>query len=452
LPIEPPPLQDKAEEKKCHYPNTEENRPLFRWRSGGSKSVKRANDNEKQWTRYYRCETKTCDAKYKSIPRLDKKPEIICSGAHNHEPPRKPERLHPDIQEKIVDGLKMKAKPGVIHSNLINEASVPLQPGEAPDIRQIYSLQQKLNKELRPTSDTFANLLQRHEDSFLRHTQIQPFCLVFISEDGCHILKCSKVTIVDGTFDIGRDKYILTTVMAYYSNIAVPCAFMLSTTKDEFIYSIFFQVIKKYTNGQFVPDGVLMDFEVALGSAWSGVFPECSLWRDFFHFKQAILKKLRKEGHNSMVASVEQDLHTLWHSPTPDQFSKDVRFALDKWRRQASQFADYFQRVWLARFDPATWAKYGRPKDAPSGSNDIEAYNHRLQTVVFTDDVKGLEKITESLWKEVEFFSRTLKDRLLLEEKQKRRQRAIAQHLKRSRREEPCGTFTESPTIFRGPT
>jgi hypothetical protein len=50
------------------------------------------------------------------------------------------------------------------------------------------------------------------------------------------------VAIVDSTFDIGKDKYILTIVMAYYATLAVPCAFIISTKKDEFTYSIYFKV------------------------------------------------------------------------------------------------------------------------------------------------------------------------------------------------------------------
>lgn len=111
-----------------------------------------------------------------------------------------------------------------------------------------------------------------------------------------------------------------------------------------------------------------MDFEQALASAWRAVFPQCCLWRDFFHFQQAIVKRLGRMGYKNMAKSIAEDTRALWDSSSKLEFDQHITRLFSQWDERIPQFTDYFRATWLTLFKPETWAAYGRPKDAPSGS------------------------------------------------------------------------------------
>jgi hypothetical protein len=64
------------------------------------------------------------------MSRLDNAPDVVCFGFHNHELPIKPEKMHLDVKNNVVDYLKMKTKPVTIESKFINEAILPIKAGD----------------------------------------------------------------------------------------------------------------------------------------------------------------------------------------------------------------------------------------------------------------------------------------------------------------------------------
>jgi hypothetical protein len=65
---------------------------------------------------------------------------------------------------------------------------------------------------------------------------------VFAGASGLNMLAESKYMIVDGTFDLVEEKLVLTTLMGYHDDIALPCAYFLSECKTHESYLQFFQV------------------------------------------------------------------------------------------------------------------------------------------------------------------------------------------------------------------
>lgn len=66
--------------------------------------------------------------------------------------------------------------------------------------------------------------------------------LIFVSDGGLKILMDSKYVIVDGTFDLVEGNLVLTTMMGYHDDIAIPCAYYLSELKTHNSYYDFFEV------------------------------------------------------------------------------------------------------------------------------------------------------------------------------------------------------------------
>lgn len=110
-----------------------------------------------------------------------------------------------------------------------------------------------------------------------------------------------------------------------------------------------------------------MDFEEAMASAWWEVFPNCSIIRDFFHLKQANVKKAHKIGLSDFREKIAYDLGIIWYADTKVDFDACLQVFLDKWDEKAPEYTDYFRRVWLGQHSPNTWTAFARPKNAPSG-------------------------------------------------------------------------------------
>ncbi len=155
--------------------------------------------------------------------------------------------------------------------------------------------------------------------------------------------------------------------MGYYDGVAIPCAYLLSDSKDKETYRSFFQLIKTKTNDRMNPEGLLVDFEEALSSAFVEVFSSCMVWHDFFHFQQANVKNLKKMGLSDYVKEVCNDTRALWNQLTKRDFDQFLGEFINRWNQVIPQYITYFRNVWINRFKPNVWARFARPEGVPSG-------------------------------------------------------------------------------------
>ena len=72
------------------------------------------------------------------------------------------------------------------------------------------------------------------------------------------------------------------------------------------------------------PIRVVLDFEEALGKAFTKVFPTTTITRDFFHFMQVNVKRVGQLGLKSEVKVVVKDLRTLWYSLDKAMFDSQL--------------------------------------------------------------------------------------------------------------------------------
>ncbi len=230
--------------------------------------------------------------------------------------------------------------------------------------------------------------------------------MVFAGPSGLDVLARAKHFIVDGTFDLCEESLIVTTIMAYQHGVAIPCAWLLSDSKERENYKKFFEVIKVATGNRMNPESLLVDFEEALSGAWLDVFPQSMISHDFFHFQQCIVKNAKKMGLTELVVEIAADTRELWNAPTKFVFDELTQVFVNKWKPRIPQFITYFENTWLKRFKPDTWASFGRPDDVPSGSGALEGYHNRIQNVIFPDNPQAVDKIALSLWEEELFFGK----------------------------------------------
>jgi hypothetical protein len=92
------------------------------------------------------------------------------------------------------------------------------------------------------TGDVFYNITRKHP-TFTRlcihHPNIQ---VVLSSNFGLSILKESETVFVDGTFRTTECNLVLTILMGLHDDVAIPCAFLLSDSRETSMYKSFFKV------------------------------------------------------------------------------------------------------------------------------------------------------------------------------------------------------------------
>jgi hypothetical protein len=126
-------------------------------------------------------------------------------------------------------------------------------------------------------------------------------------------------------------------------------------------------MIHKATKKIMTPKGVLLDFEEALSQGFTRVFPKAAVYRDFFHYVQANVKRIAELGFKGKASELVADLNKVWYSPTKQQFNETIEWFLHKWDEMVPTYTAYFRNNWLNRYRPEEWASFGRPSDAPSG-------------------------------------------------------------------------------------
>lgn len=77
----------------------------------------------------------------------------------------------------------------------------------------------------------------------MRECKIHPTVhIAMVSEFGTDLLTKSEYTIVDGTFNTTECKLVLTTLFGFHEGIAIPCAYLLSNSKETDNYEAFYKV------------------------------------------------------------------------------------------------------------------------------------------------------------------------------------------------------------------
>jgi hypothetical protein len=66
--------------------------------------------------------------------------------------------------------------------------------------------------------------------------------VVLASDFGLNVLTKSKYVVVDGTFSTTECDLVLTTLLGFHEEVAIPCAYLLSYSKETKSYKAFYEV------------------------------------------------------------------------------------------------------------------------------------------------------------------------------------------------------------------
>jgi hypothetical protein len=148
----------------------------------------------------------------------------------------------------------------VVHKQLVNDAPLSLSSADVPSLAQLKNWKYRASMNDMPsglffsfssffsfylilsTGDVFYNITRKHPEFTrlcIHHPNIQ---VVLASSFSLSILKESETVFVDDTFHTTECKLVLTVLMGLHDDVAIPCAFLLSDSREISMYKSFFKI------------------------------------------------------------------------------------------------------------------------------------------------------------------------------------------------------------------
>ena len=206
-------------------------------------------------------------------------------------------------------------------------------------------------------------------------------------------LASCETILCDGTFKIAPDPYFqIYTIFGDFKNCQIPLVFALLTGKTSDHYKVMLNILKEKMekiDKVFKPDNILYDYESGFKAAVAEDFPESRHIGCYFHFTQALIKKLRSLGLITayrfnqifkkqmrktfalaflLVALVRNYYRTFVNSP---------KFLALKTRYpELQKFTEYFEKIWLDFFPIKFWNVFDRETNFRT-TNCCEGRNSR---------------------------------------------------------------------------
>ncbi|KAF0991025.1 hypothetical protein HZS_3638 [Henneguya salminicola] len=205
------------------------------------------------------------------------------------------------------------------------------------------------------------SLLPKNQPYFRRYWVrdihgVQHKIMIGATNPSLSLLRYNGHTFVDGTFrtTLSRPFYQCLIIMVFdqANYLFIPYVFGLMTVKNEHIYCECLHPVIMLLKYNWMPKIVTMDFEKALISATNHEFPESRVLECYFHFKQALhrkLKKCRVSSTNSDIILSKMELFTIIQIVQINQAIGYIQ-SLTTAKDTLNQFWGYFNRTWMVRF------------------------------------------------------------------------------------------------------
>jgi hypothetical protein len=215
---------------------------------------------------------------------------------------------------KVKPYIDVKTKHGHIYDDLLKKYKRIEIMENWPEWSKFYGVIYYYKKKLQGTlpktiediviADDLAKL--KDQTLFLRYDnkcKNKRRIIIFISEEGLEIASVSPQWLIDGTFKSCPNLfYQILTIHGYFKNHhAFPFAYILLQSKDRQTYEDAFKqlrIILKLDNDLTIKlEQVITDFELSLQQAIKSQFKNVELKGCWFHFNQAIVRKLFSLGN-----------------------------------------------------------------------------------------------------------------------------------------------------------
>ena len=174
----------------------------------------------------------------------------------------------------------------------------------------------------------------------------------------------------------------------------VTVAFILMSRRQKKDYIAVFRHLRSFLPEPLRLKNVVADFESALRGALGDVFPEVSYTGCFFHWTQAVYRKVQQFGlaasymrRSSLFKKVRSllSLPLLPHAQIREAF-EDLSRGVQNGQLQA--LLDYVQAQWInGTIPPQEWSVYRRLRRT---DNHLEGYHHRLNQQALQHKMKPL--------------------------------------------------------------
>lgn len=213
-------------------------------------------------------------------------------------------------------------------------------------------------------------------------------------------LKYKSTTLfVDGTFrSVSRPFCQCVVIMTHdrASDLFLPVLFVLCTSKTRAIYANVMRSADQSAGQTIEPEMVICDFEAALMDSVLSHFDGVRVSGCYFHWKQALLKRLVKlricsaeisvamdRGALDLLAVMEPSVVQLRGIPHVQGLlqerieRKGHKYSADKW----GSFWHYFVRQWIIRVKPDVWSAHGLRRHVVARTNNLlERFNRELNS------------------------------------------------------------------------
>ena len=230
-------------------------------------------------------------------------------------------------------------------------------------------------------------------EQFLMYSGQAGRIMLFCAKTELATIHQSEYLVCDGTFEMAPySSYQLYTIHGYIQGEGLPLMFAILPNKTTATYVEMLAALRTGLVSAFGNIGsvryVLTDFELAAINAVHQVFPEVQVKGCTFHFRQAILRKLKQEGIQQVYESETLNpvlrswlrslmsmsmLPLIWSSlqlpptTTPDMDTK------------AGAVAKYFDSTWITGdFPPSMWSHFDH--EGPRTTNLAEGLHNSLNS------------------------------------------------------------------------
>ena len=235
-------------------------------------------------------------------------------------------------------------------------------------------------------------------EQFLVHSGQEGRLLVFCAKTELVTLHQSEYLICDGTFEMSPQcAYQLYTVHGYVRGEGLPLLYAILPNKTTETYVEMFQALRSALTAAFGNTGsiryMLTDYELAAINAIHRVFPEVAVKGCTFHFRQAVLRRIKHEGLQKVYDSDTSypqlrnwmrylmslcllpafAIPHIWNAlEVPPESIPEVD-------TKTVALARYFRNTWISGdFPPSMWSHFDH--EGPRTTNVAEGFHNSLNS------------------------------------------------------------------------
>jgi hypothetical protein len=210
--------------------------------------------------------------------------------------------------------------------------------------------------------------------------------MLWAPDDFLALLKYEGHTFFDATFWVVPAPFAQCFIVMVYdagTNVFVPCVYCLMTAKLKHLYCIALHEIITLLDYHWTPRAITVDFEKALIAAVKYKFQHSPIVGCFFHFMQAIRRKMKKfhvpEDDATALCRRFELLTVIPHSEIDlgiEYICEVTGTDGDNW----APFWSYFKNTWIKSFPVPLWniSLVNENHLAGRTNNALERYNRRF--------------------------------------------------------------------------